>query len=255
MFKGGDDVTELIEQIEKAGIVPDIVVIDTMARAMVGMNEDSAQDAGILTIGTDRIKRHFKCAVITIHHTGWNKSRPRGSSAAPAAYDARYSVTRKGTSLDVVIENEKQKDGGAWADKVYFTGQEVSFKDVAGATQVSLVFARTTPPKYVAETEVDDARITEVETALVDLGADSKLVETAVLAFTIIQTRLAADPALKKKVGIPGADRMVATEKQRLARNAKDRKKDGKNIPGILRRFVVGEPAGDILWTLAEAVD
>jgi len=147
----------LIAEIKSAEVEPDIIVIDTMARAMLGMNENSAQDIGLLIEATDKIKHLFECSVIAVHHTGYNESHPRGSTANQAAFDARFKVKRIGKTLDVVITNEKQKDAGEWSERVHFTGQEVEFKTPERVTHTSLVFTRIAPS--AADTQEGDPRL------------------------------------------------------------------------------------------------
>ena len=65
-FKSAADVDAMISEIDAAGVVPDIIVIDTAARAMLDLDENSAKDTGIFIAACDRLKRRFKCAVIRI---------------------------------------------------------------------------------------------------------------------------------------------------------------------------------------------
>jgi hypothetical protein len=63
---------------------PDIVIIDTLAAAMAGLNEDSAETGAMLTsngpVGV--IARAFKATVLLAHHTGKDVTKGgRGSSA------------------------------------------------------------------------------------------------------------------------------------------------------------------------------
>lgn len=72
-------------------IEPVLVVIDTMARAMAGGDENSANDVGRLIRNLDWIRERWpSCCVLVIHHTGHAdgaKERGRGSSAYYAALD------------------------------------------------------------------------------------------------------------------------------------------------------------------------
>ena len=129
-----------------------------MARALLGLNENSAQDIGLLIEAIDKIKHRFECSVIAVHHTGHNESHPRGSTANPAAFDARFKVKRNGKTLDVVLTNEKQKDAGEWSERVHFTGQEVEFKSPEGTAHTSLVFTRVAPG--ASDTHEADPRLT-----------------------------------------------------------------------------------------------
>ena len=70
IFRNADHVDQLIAEIEAAEVNPDIIVIDTMARAMLGMNENSAQDIGLLIEATDKIKHLFDLVGAAIRSKG-----------------------------------------------------------------------------------------------------------------------------------------------------------------------------------------
>jgi putative DNA primase/helicase len=85
-----------------------LIVIDTMARHMVG-EENSAKDTGEFIRYLDDLRESFPGSVaLVVHHTGHGedtKGRGRGSSAIPAAMDT-IIVCNKG-----VLTFTKQKDG------------------------------------------------------------------------------------------------------------------------------------------------
>jgi hypothetical protein len=88
-----------------------LVIIDTVARAMAGADENSAQDMGRFIGGCDAIKQEVKCAVLGIHHSGKDKERgARGSSAFLGAMDMLARVERSETGTTVTLTIEKQKD-------------------------------------------------------------------------------------------------------------------------------------------------
>lgn len=254
-FGDPGDVTQLIEDIESAGIAPDIIVIDTVARAMIGMDENSAKDATLLTDALDRLKRHFRCSVVAVHHSGKDARKgTRGSSAIPFNFDARFVVTADRSSRTVSITNEKQKDAPEWSQPAVFQGESVSFARNGGLDS-SLVFRRVLPPPTQRPGESKDAaRVGEVRAALLCLGAHERITTTHVLATTIVDRRLGEDDALAAKTSAYDQNRMVANEERKLQRQAKDQKgRNGSIKPGILRRFIVSEPDDrDLLWSLSE---
>ena len=86
-----------------------LVVIDTVARAIPGADENSAQDMGRLVAAVEHIKAAVTCHVHGVHHSGKDPDRgARGSSALLGAVDTMVRVTRDGDSLTVTVE--KQKD-------------------------------------------------------------------------------------------------------------------------------------------------
>lgn len=70
-----------------------LVVIDTLARAMAGGDENTATDMGRFVDHCDRIRTTLRCAANIIHHTGKDKSKgARGSSALRAATDTEIEI-------------------------------------------------------------------------------------------------------------------------------------------------------------------
>jgi len=82
------------EQIrQKFGLPMRLVVIDTLARTMVGGNENAAEDMGKIVASADTIKTRTGCHVMFIHHSGKEASKgARGSSALRAAVDTEIEV-------------------------------------------------------------------------------------------------------------------------------------------------------------------
>lgn len=80
----------------KSGCEPALIVIDTVARAMAGANENAAEDMGRLIKAMDWLRDAFKgAAVLSVHHTGHdpgNQERGRGSSAYRAALDSEFVI-------------------------------------------------------------------------------------------------------------------------------------------------------------------
>jgi hypothetical protein len=94
-----------------------LVVIDTWARAMVGGDENSAQDTGLAIDVCERVRRITKATVMVVHHTGADGTRERGSTALRGAADAMYLMqNREG---DVALKCDKLKDGKDKWVKVY----------------------------------------------------------------------------------------------------------------------------------------
>lgn len=71
---------------------PQLVVIDTFARASVGGDENSAKDVGQAIATLDTIFRVHDCSSIVVHHSGKAGNRERGSGAIRGAADATWEV-------------------------------------------------------------------------------------------------------------------------------------------------------------------
>jgi hypothetical protein len=103
-------ITELCALVNWGGY--GLVVIDTLARCMVGADENSAQDCGRVVDSLNRVREHTPNArgvVLGIHHTGKDGKTFRGSSVFEAGADTVYSVTMDGAAI--ILDREKRKDG------------------------------------------------------------------------------------------------------------------------------------------------
>ncbi len=93
-----------------------VVVLDTLAQAMPGGNENAGEDLGKVLAHCRALRRATGALVILVHHSGKDASKgARGWSGLRAAADAEIEVLRVGTGR--VIRVRKQKDGddsGEW---------------------------------------------------------------------------------------------------------------------------------------------
>lgn len=86
------------------------VVIDTLAKCMTGLDENSAQDMGRVVNGLYRIRTATGAgSLVVVHHTGKDKTTTRGSSALEGGVDCVYKT--EGTPDDLTLQREKRKDG------------------------------------------------------------------------------------------------------------------------------------------------
>lgn len=102
---------ELIEAIssEPKAEQPVLVVLDTLNRSMRG-SESSDIDMSAYVKAADAIRSAFDCAVIIIHHSGIDVSRPRGHTSLTGAADAQISIKRT-ASQGLASTVEFMKDG------------------------------------------------------------------------------------------------------------------------------------------------
>lgn len=104
------DVANLAALIEWNGY--GLVVLDTLARCMVGADENSAKDCGIVVDAMTRLLGHTpegRGVVLGVHHSGKDGKTFRGSSVFEAGADTVYSTVRDGAVI--VLNREKRKDG------------------------------------------------------------------------------------------------------------------------------------------------
>lgn len=89
-----------------------LVVLDTLARCMVGVDENSARDCGVVVDVLVRLREATpdgRGVILPVHHTGKDGRTSRGSSAFEGGADTVYSLNiDEGT---VLLNREKRKDG------------------------------------------------------------------------------------------------------------------------------------------------
>lgn len=104
------------------GVEPALIVVDTVARAMAGENENAAEAMGRFVRSMDLIRERWGATVLAVHHTGHGASeRGRGSSALYAALDSEFLL--KPGDRSVGLAGTKQKD---WAAPSGLVLQKVS---------------------------------------------------------------------------------------------------------------------------------
>ena len=88
------EITRLIQAVTKEAKLPvRFVIIDTMARAMAGGDENSGEDMGTAVETIDAIKNETGAHITIIHHCGKDAARgARGHSSLRAAIDTEIEV-------------------------------------------------------------------------------------------------------------------------------------------------------------------
>lgn len=83
-----------------APLKPTMVVVDTVARAMAGGDENSTKDMGTFVASCDRLREELHCGLLLVHHTG-KDGRIRGSSALFAACDSVLFLQRAERAITI----------------------------------------------------------------------------------------------------------------------------------------------------------
>ena len=90
-----DEMLAIIDDMVQQHGEPQLVVVDTLARAMGAADENSTKEMGAAIRAVDDIREAYDCTVLAVHHTGHgNKDRARGSSALLGAVDAEFMVEK-----------------------------------------------------------------------------------------------------------------------------------------------------------------
>ena len=149
-FREPEDVERLLRTIDNLDTKFSAVFVDTVARALLGGDENSATDMGLFVDACEIVKRHCECAVVAIHHSGKDAARGmRGSTALLGAVDTSIKVSK--LEETVTLTTEKQKDAEPMPD-VAFTMTPVALID-----DVSVVMTQADMP----EKKQRSAKLTE----------------------------------------------------------------------------------------------
>ncbi len=94
------------------GVKVDLIVIDTLARAFGGGNENSSEDMGAFITACGHLQDEFRSALMVIHHSGKDAAKGlRGHSSLLGAVDTELELLRFDDQPKGVLTVSKQKDG------------------------------------------------------------------------------------------------------------------------------------------------
>lgn len=142
------DVEKLIAAIGSA----DMVIIDTVSRALYGGNENAPDDMGAFITALDLLRSRLGCAVIAVHHLGKDASRgARGHSLLFGAIDTELLVEKRGTVSVATVT--KQRDGVAGIEIAFRLRSVELGRDQDGDPVTSCVIDAA---DYVPPTKGDD---------------------------------------------------------------------------------------------------
>jgi hypothetical protein len=91
----------------------DLVIFDTLARCMVGADENSAKDGGIVIDNMTKLRDATpggRGVILAVHHAGKDAKTLRGTSALESGVDTVYSTSRDEEGW-ISLNREKRKDG------------------------------------------------------------------------------------------------------------------------------------------------
>lgn len=112
-----EDFNALMVSIEtlvmETGINFKMIIVDTLARAFGGGNENDSSDMGAFITACGRIQQIVQdCALMILHHSGKDASKGlRGHSSLLGAVDTELELLRFDESMKGIITISKQKDG------------------------------------------------------------------------------------------------------------------------------------------------
>ena len=110
-FMQPDDLEQLRLDLRTLPEAPRLIVVDTLARSMIGAEENSARDMGLFLDGVERISQEWGAHVLLLHHTGKSGEAERGTSALRGFVQTMLKLT--GDDGQATLSCDKQKDGAA----------------------------------------------------------------------------------------------------------------------------------------------
>jgi hypothetical protein len=115
MLDPAADTQKLIDAVlhvaKRMGLPVCLVVLDTVARAIAGGNENASDDMGALVNNVDRVRAATGAAVLGVHHSGKDAARgARGWSGLRGAIDTEIEVRADDETKEHSAEVVKQRD-------------------------------------------------------------------------------------------------------------------------------------------------
>jgi KaiC/GvpD/RAD55 family RecA-like ATPase len=110
-----DQLADLLASIQALDRKPVLIVIDTLARCFVGLDENHSRDMGKLVAAVDRLRAETGATVLLIHHAGKPRSAKakvveRGSTALGGAADVMMSLVAQKHGLVLTCPKLKEAE-------------------------------------------------------------------------------------------------------------------------------------------------
>jgi len=153
------DLKDLVQAIDDLKAIHEIhfemIIIDTLARAFGGGNENASEDMGAFITAAGAIQGKYECSLLVVHHAGKDATKGlRGHSSLLGAVDTELEIIRiEGAQPPKgILHISKQKDGE--------DGQRIGFKMVEVTTGSSGVidFEGASSLAVEADEEMDTDR-------------------------------------------------------------------------------------------------
>jgi hypothetical protein len=176
-----EDFTNLIlaidELVQELGVDLRMIVIDTLARAFGGGNENSSDDMGAFIQATGKIQNRYKCSLMLLHHAGKDTTKGlRGHSSLLGAVDTQMEIMRFPETTKGLILMSKQKDGE--------DGQRYGFEAITVDIDRSDLGLENGSSLVIEASEVGDMKTSDAENKPEKgkaIGAKQKIAEKSLI--------------------------------------------------------------------------
>jgi len=176
-----DDFLALIvaidELVKELGVDLRMIIIDTLARAFGGGNENSSDDMGAFIQATGKIQNRYRCSLMLLHHAGKDTTKGlRGHSSLLGAVDTQMEIMRFPETSKGVILMSKQKDGE--------DGQRYGFEAITVDIDRSDLGLENGSSLVIEASEVGDMKTSDAENKPEKgkaIGAKQKIAEKSLI--------------------------------------------------------------------------
>ncbi|HEV7734583.1 MAG TPA: AAA family ATPase [Candidatus Binatia bacterium] len=104
------DVSGIVDAVADLPVPPQLIVVDTLARSMVGGEENGATDMGVAVAAADTLRKQYGASVLIVHHAG-KSGELRGSTALAGAADTMFKVTKADRNVTITCTKQKNAEG------------------------------------------------------------------------------------------------------------------------------------------------
>ena len=102
----------VVQLVEETGVEFKLAIVDTLARAFGGGNENDSGEMMGFVVSMGKIQEFLNCALMVLHHSGKNAALGmRGSSSLLGAVDSELELLRFEDQMKGILTITKQKDG------------------------------------------------------------------------------------------------------------------------------------------------
>jgi hypothetical protein len=126
----------VVHLVEQTGMEFTLAIVDTLARAFGGGNENDTADMMAFVVSMGKIQEFLNCALMVLHHSGKDVAKGmRGSSSLLGAVDTELELLRFEGQLKGCLSISKQKDG-VQDERFGFEMVEVEIKPLVSSLAV-----------------------------------------------------------------------------------------------------------------------
>lgn len=111
--EAGDVIATIRDLTKRAQMRPALIVVDTLARAIAGGNENSSEDMGALVRNGDMIRQETSAHLAWIHHSGKDQAKgARGHSSLRAATDTEIEIANADGARTMRVTKQRDMECG-----------------------------------------------------------------------------------------------------------------------------------------------